>query len=355
MFKTIFGNWLEINLFNYISVRTALAAITALILGWVLGPLVIRLATRFKLNQSIRSDGPQTHLKKIGTPTMGGLLILGSTLISVLLWQDFRNVHVWILSFSLVGFATLGFIDDYLKISRKNSDGLLSRVKLKGQFLIAIVVVCWIYITQEGNGITLIYLPFYKYPAFDLGIFWIPLAVFIVVGTSNAVNLTDGLDGLAISLFIIALGTMGVISYLAGHAAFSEYLQIPFVSSAEATVAIGALLGACTSFLWYNCHPAKIFMGDTGSLALGGFLGVLALLLKREILLAIVAGVFVVEVFSVMIQVFHFKRTGKRIFLMAPIHHHFEQKGWAETTVVTRFTIVGTLFSLVALLSLKVQ
>ncbi len=356
MLEWVSSQWVELNVFRYISFRVTMAAIFSLVLSLVLGPLVIKITTRWKLNQSIREDGPKAHLQKTGTPTMGGILIIGSTLISVFLWQDFSNQYVWILIFTIVGFGALGAIDDLLKINRKNSDGLMARVKLTGQFVLAIIIACWIYVIQSNPYVSEIYMPFYKFPIFDLGIFWIPVAVFIIVGASNAVNLTDGLDGLASSLLLIALGTFGIVAYLSGHSEFASYLNIPFLRNAgETTIVIASLFGACLGFLWYNCHPARIMMGDTGSLSLGAALGVIALLIKRELLLVVIAAVFIIEVLSVMIQVIHFKRTGKRVFKMSPIHHHFELLGWAEPTIVTRFTIIGTLFAFVALLSLKVQ
>ena len=343
------------NIFKYISFRSAYAAVTALLISFMFGPQVIRMMTRLKLGQEVRDDGPETHLSKAGTPTMGGVLIVLSVTVSVLLWQDLHEFYVWVALFSLIGFGGLGFLDDYLKISRKSSEGLRSGLKLWGQLIVSACIMVVLYLFQNDHT-TLLYLPFFKNPVLDMGVLYIPFGMFILVGFSNAVNLTDGLDGLATGLMIIALIAFSVITYLSGHNVFADYLQIPFLSgSGELTVVTFALLGACVGFLWFNCHPAEIMMGDTGSLAMGGFLATLALILKKEVILLIIGGVFVIETASVMIQVYSFKKTGKRVFKMAPLHHHFELSGWAESKVVARFWILGGLFAILGLSTLKIQ
>ncbi|MDC7231849.1 MAG: phospho-N-acetylmuramoyl-pentapeptide-transferase [Spirochaetales bacterium] len=343
------------NIFKYISFRSAYAAVTALLISFMFGPRVIRMLTRLKLGQEVRNDGPETHLSKAGTPTMGGVLIVLSVSVAVLLWQDLSEFYSWVTLIALVGFGVLGFLDDYLKISRKSSEGLRSGLKLWGQLIISTVIMVVLYLFQNDHT-TLLYLPFFKNPVLDMGLLYIPFGVFMLVGFSNAVNLTDGLDGLATGLMIMALIAFTAIAYLSGHAVFAEYLQIPFLKgSGELTVVTLAMLGACVGFLWFNCHPSEIMMGDTGSLSMGGFLATLALILKKEILLVIIGGVFVIETVSVMIQVYSFKKTGKRVFKMAPIHHHFELSGWAESKVVTRFWILGGMFAILGLSTLKIQ
>jgi len=343
------------NIFKYISFRAAYAAVTALLISFMFGPQVIRMLARLKLGQEVRNDGPETHLSKAGTPTMGGVLIVLSVTVSVLLWQDLTQFYTWVTLLALVGFGGLGFLDDYLKISRKSSDGLRSGLKLWGQLIISAAIMIVLYLARNDHT-TLLYIPFLKDPVLDMGLFYIPFGVFYLVGFSNAVNLTDGLDGLATGLMIIALIAFSVVAYLSGHAVFSDYLQIPFLSgSGELTVVSLALLGACVGFLWFNCHPSEIMMGDTGSLSMGGFLATLSLILKKEILLVIIGGVFVIETVSVMIQVYSYKKKGKRVFKMAPLHHHFELSGWAESKVVTRFWILGGMFAILGLSTLKIQ
>lgn len=359
MFKEIFYPLVKyasfFNVFQYITFRAVYAAVTALLISFLLGPKVIHMLTRLKLGQEVRDDGPQSHLVKAGTPTMGGILIMFSVLISVLLWQDLREPNVWILLGALVCFGGLGFLDDFLKISRKNSDGLRSGVKFWGQIAISLLVVGCIYYFRNDHS-TLLYVPFLKKSLMDLSIFYIPFGVIYLVGFSNAVNLTDGLDGLASGLMLMVCIAFALLSYASGHSIFAEYLQIPFIPGAgEMTVVVMALLGAVVGFLWFNCHPAEVMMGDTGSLMLGGVIGVLALMLKKEILLVIIGGVFVIETLSVMIQVFWYKRTKKRVFKMAPLHHHFEMLGWAESKVVTRFWILGGMFALLGLSTLKIR
>ncbi len=359
MFEAIFYPLVEyfsfFNIFKYISFRSAYAAVTALLISFLFGPRVIKMLTRLKLGQEVRDDGPETHLSKAGTPTMGGVLIVLSVTISVLLWQDLSEFYTWVTLIALVGFGVLGFFDDYLKITRKSSEGLRSGFKLWGQLIISTVIMLVLYLFRNEHT-TLLYMPFFKNAILDLGVLYIPFGVFWLVGFSNAVNLTDGLDGLATGLMIIALIAFTAIAYLSGHAVFADYLQIPFLKgSGELTVVTFAFLGACVGFLWFNCHPAEIMMGDTGSLSMGGFIATLSLILKKEILLVIIGGVFVIETVSVMIQVYSFKRTGKRVFKMAPLHHHFELSGWAESKVVARFWILGGLFAILGLSTLKLQ
>ncbi|PKL08037.1 MAG: phospho-N-acetylmuramoyl-pentapeptide-transferase [Spirochaetae bacterium HGW-Spirochaetae-7] len=345
-----------LNVFRYLTFRSAYAAVTALLAAFLFGPVIIERLRRLKLGQSIRLDGPQSHLAKTGTPTMGGILILAAVGAATLLWVDLSNRYAWICIGSMVGFGVVGFIDDWLKIRRKNSDGLTAKAKLVGQAIVSLAAVLALYYDPSGE-MTKLYVPFFKNPVIDLGVFWIPIAVVYVMAWSNAVNLTDGLDGLATGLVIMAVIAFSILTYLTGRADWSEYLGIPFIRGAgELTVFCLALLGACVGFLWFNSHPAEIFMGDVGSLSLGGVLAVLALVVKKELLLFIIGGVFVLEEGSVLIQVLYFKATkGKRVFRMAPLHHHFELSGWKETKVVTRFWILGGLFAIIALSTLKIQ
>jgi len=345
-----------LNVLRYLTFRSAYAAVTALLVAFLFGPVIIQRLRRFKFGQSVRLDGPQTHLVKTGTPTMGGILILAAVVTATLLWVDLENRYVWICILSMLGFGLVGFMDDWLKIKRKNSDGLRARTKLLGQGLVALAAVLALYFDPSGE-MTKLYVPFFKNPVVDLGIFWIPLAVIYIMGWSNAVNLSDGLDGLATGLVIMAAIAFSLLTYLTGRADWSAYLGIPFIRGAgELTVFSLALLGACVGFLWFNAHPAEVFMGDVGSLSLGGVLAVLALVVKKELLFFIIGGVFILEEASVAIQVLYFKATkGKRVFRMAPLHHHFELSGWKETQVVTRFWILGGLFAIVALSTLKIQ
>ena len=343
------------NIFQYITFRGAYAAVTALFVSFILGPWMISFLQRLKFGQSIRGDGPETHLVKSGTPTMGGLLIIVSMLVAVLLWQDLRNMHTWIVLIALVGFALIGFSDDYLKIRRGSSEGLSVRAKLLAQILVSAALVFYLYLSRSEYT-TLLYLPFFKNPVLDMGVLYIPFGILLLVFTSNAVNLTDGLDGLAIGLVILVGVAFTILTYLTGRADYAEYLLIPYISDGgELTIPCLALVGASVGFLWYNSHPAEVFMGDTGSLALGGVLGVIALLIKKEVLLVIVGGVFVLEAMSVIIQVVSYKLTKKRVFKMAPLHHHFELKGWDESKVVIRFWILGVLFAILSLSTLKLQ
>ncbi|MCD6121451.1 MAG: phospho-N-acetylmuramoyl-pentapeptide-transferase [Spirochaetales bacterium] len=343
------------NIFQYVTFRAAYAAITALLLSFLLGPWLIVKLRKIKFGQSIRKDGPKTHLAKSGTPTMGGLLIIFSIVVSVLFWQDLNNPFTWILLLTIVGYGFIGFLDDMIKIKRKNSGGLSAGVKFSGQIILSLVIVMILYINRTPTT-TMLYIPFIKHPIADLSYLYIPFAVTLLVGTSNAVNLTDGLDGLAIGLVIMVGITFAVLAYVTGHTVLSKYLQIPFVKhSWEITVYCLALVGAAVGFLWFNAHPAEIMMGDTGSLSLGGAIGVVSLIIKKEILLVIIGGVFVMEALSVIIQVTYYKCTKKRVFKMAPIHHHFELLGWPESKVVIRFWILGGLFAILSLSTLKIQ
>jgi phospho-N-acetylmuramoyl-pentapeptide-transferase len=341
------------NVFRYITFRTAAATLTALFLSFLLGPPLIRSLGRLRIGQPIRAIGPN-HQQKEGTPTMGGLLILLSLSVSVLLWANLDSRAVWIVLGLTIGYGLLGFIDDYRKVRRRNSSGLRARSKLFWQFLLAFGVALLIYTDPNFDGELAV--PFFKNFTPHLGWVYVPLAALVIVAASNAVNLTDGLDGLAIGPVMIAAGTFLVLAYAAGHSVIAEYLAIKYVpGSGQLAIFCGALVGGGLGFLWFNTYPAQLFMGDVGSLALGGALGAIAIVIRQEILLAVVGGIFVVETLSVMIQVVSFKLTGKRVFLMAPIHHHFEQIGWAEQKIVVRFWIVAIILSLVALSSLKLR
>ncbi|NIZ19446.1 phospho-N-acetylmuramoyl-pentapeptide-transferase [Entomospira culicis] len=367
---------------SYISFRGIFAAITALLISFIVSPSIIRALKRFKLGQSVRTDGPQDHLIKSGTPTMGGVIMIVSILIATLLWQRFDSFYTWIILLSLLGFGALGFVDDYLKIKLKNSDGVSAKMKIIVQVGLSLLIVALIKahvmahmhddVPSLGENFSLLYLPFFKEAVIDLGWVYFPFVMVILIGTSNATNLTDGLDGLLTGLLIFAFGAFMVIAYISGRADFSSYLNIPHIQgSSELVIPAMAIIGACIGFLWYNSHPAEIFMGDVGSLAFGATLGIFSIILKKEILLIIIGGVFVMEALSVMIQVGYFRYTkkrygtGRRILRMAPLHHHFEitwkearsdqSKPWSETKVVIRFWILGILFTLFALATLKLQ
>jgi len=344
------------NVFKYLTFRSAYAAVTALLIAFLFGPRIIERLRVLKFGQSVRTDGPESHLSKSGTPTMGGILIIIAVAVSVLLWADLGNAYVWIALLSLLGFGAIGLVDDLLKIKYRNSKGVPAWVKFWAQVLVASAAALVIHSLGHPET-TMLYLPFFKYPILDLGVAWIPIAVVYVVYWSNAVNLADGLDGLATGLVIMALIAFSFITYVTGRADWSAYLAIPYIKGAgELTIFNLALIGACVGFLWFNSHPAEIFMGDVGSLALGGSLGVLSLIVKKEVLLLVIGGVFMMEVLSDVLQVGYFKLTkGKRLFKMAPIHHHFELKGWKETQVVTRFWILGGIFAILALSTLKIQ
>lgn len=346
------------NLFRYITFRTGGAILTSLILSFFLGPKLIRwLKKRQKEGQPIRDDGPESHLiTKKGTPTMGGFLILIALSISVLLWSTLDNSYVWVVMFVTLGFGGLGAIDDYMKLTQNHSKGMRSSTKFLGQLLISILAAYWVTVLSKAPMGTSLALPFFKHILLDLGWFFIPFAMVVMVGASNAVNLTDGLDGLAIVPVMIAAGCFLLISYLVGNIVFANYLQLPYVpGSGELSIFCGALVGASLGFLWFNAPPAMVFMGDTGSLAMGGALGIISVITKHELVLVIIGGLFVMETISVILQVAYFKSTGRRIFLMAPIHHHFEKKGWAEQTIVIRFWIIAVILALVGLSTLKLR
>ncbi|HNX72609.1 MAG TPA: phospho-N-acetylmuramoyl-pentapeptide-transferase [Spirochaetales bacterium] len=345
-----------LNIFRYLTFRASYAAVTALLIVYLFGPSVIRRLRQLKFGQSVRTDGPQSHLTKSGTPTMGGVLIVGSVAISVVLWEDIHNPFTWILLFALLAFCAIGGTDDYLKIKRHNSDGLSAAQKFSAQILVSLMVVLALYFVG-GPNFTRLYLPFVKNHVLDLGVFWIPFGVIYVTAWSNAVNITDGLDGLAAGLVIVAIIAFSVLTYVSGRADWAKYLAIPYIAGAgELTVFTLSILGACVGFLWFNAHPAEVFMGDAGSLSLGGILGVLSLVVKKEVLLLLIGGVFVLELGSVMLQVVYFKLSkGKRLFKMAPLHHHFELSGIPESKVVVRFWILGGIFAILALSTLKIQ
>ncbi|MCG7391705.1 phospho-N-acetylmuramoyl-pentapeptide-transferase [Microvirga sp. ACRRW] len=347
-----------LNIFRYITFRTGGATATAMLFVFLFGPAIISLL-RLKQGkgQPIREDGPQSHLlTKRGTPTMGGLMIMAGVLVSTLLWANLENQYVWIVLFVTVGFGAIGFYDDYLKVTKQSHKGFSGKSRLAIEALIAAVACIAISYVEAPGLANKLALPFSKDLIFNLGWFYIVFAGFVIVGAGNAVNITDGLDGLAIVPVMIAAGTFGFIAYLAGNAVFANYLQIHFVpGTGELAVICGALIGAGIGFLWFNAPPAQIFMGDTGSLALGGLLGTIAVATKHEVVLAIVGGLFVLEIMSVIIQVASFKLTGKRVFKMAPIHHHFEQLGWTEPQVVIRFWIIAVVLALVGLATLKLR
>lgn len=356
-FSLLKGILSPLNVFQYITFRTGGALLTAFLIVLIAGPrFILWLKSKQGEGQPIRSDGPQTHALKKGTPTMGGLLIVIAGVVATLLWANLSNPYVWLVLFVFVGFGGIGFADDYLKLTRRSTAGVSGKKRLGMEFAFSLIVCAAVICLEQGSMATTLTIPFFKNILIDIGWFYIPFVMVVIVGTANAVNLTDGLDGLVSVPVIMALLVFSVIAYLAGNTGFATYLQIYNVKLAgELTVVGGALIGATLGFLWYNAHPAQVFMGDTGSLALGGALGTLAAATKHEIVLAIAGGIFVVEALSDIIQVGSYKLRGKRVFLMAPIHHHFEKKGWPETTVVVRFWIVSILLALAALATLKLR
>lgn len=345
------------NVARYITFRTAAASMTALVVSLVLGPWLIRRLREFQVGQVIRQEGPESHRAKAGTPTMGGLLILAAALVPTLLWADLTNLYIWIAVLATAAFGAIGFLDDYLKVTRRSSGGLAPRYKLGLQVLAGLIVgFVLMWLAERNLYNTRLIFPFFKQLIPDLGWFYVPFAAFVLVAWSNAVNLTDGLDGLAISTFAVAAACFTALAYITGHRVFAEYLLlVRFAPAGELTIFCGALVGASLGFLWYNAHPAEIFMGDVGSLALGGAIATVAILIKQELLLVIVGGVFVIEAASVVIQVVSFKLRGKRVFKMAPLHHHFELSGWQEPKIITRFLIVAILFALFSLTTLKLR
>ena len=344
---------------QYLTFRTAAASLTALALSLLLGPWLIRRLRAFQVGQVIRTDGPATHKAKAGTPTMGGLLILTAVLVPTLLWANLSNAYIWIAMLSTAGFGAIGFTDDYLKVTRHSHHGLFARYKFASQIAVGLLVgVALLLLARHDPPLynTRLIFPFFKRLIPDLGWMYVPFVVLVLVSMSNTVNLTDGLDGLAISTFTVSAATFTALTYVTGHAVLAGYLQLMhFPTVGELTIFCGALVGASLGFLWWNAHPADVFMGDVGSLALGGALGTVAILIKQELLLPIVCGVFVIEGLSVIIQVASFKLTGKRVFKMAPLHHHFELIGWQEPKIITRFLILAIIFALFSLTTLKLR
>lgn len=347
-------HWLRV--FHYITFRSIVAALTAFLMALSMGPWLIRKLQSLQVGQAVRDDGPQSHLKKTGTPTMGGLLILFSIAVSILLWGDLTNRFIWITLIVMLGFGGIGFIDDYRKVVYRSSEGLKARWKYLLQSLIGIAAAGVLYYTANAPGDTQFVIPFVKNVMPQLGLFFIVLAYFVIVGSSNAVNLTDGLDGLATLPSVLIAMALGVFAYVSGSSNFSNYLAIPYVpGAAEMTVYCAALVGSGLGFLWYNTYPAQMFMGDVGSLGLGATLGMMAITVRQELVLFVMGGIFVAETVSVILQVASFKTTGKRIFRMAPLHHHFELKGWAEPKVISRFWIVTVVLVLFGLATLKLR
>ena len=346
-----------LNVFKYLTFRTGLGIFTSMIIVFLVGTPFIKFFSTRQILDPIREDGPSEHIiKKIGTPTMGGVLILLGLFLSVLLWADLSSIYILFLLFISLSYGLLGAYDDYKKIKYKNSSGITFKFKLISQVLLAFIAISIFSYFSDYQELKNLYFPFFKNLIINLGWFFIPFSIFIIVGSSNAVNLTDGLDGLATVPVILVAGCFAFISYVTGNIVFSEYLQIPYIEGVgEISIFCGAIIGSCLGFLWFNAPPAKIFMGDTGSLALGGSLGGIGIITKHEIVLAIVGGLFVLEAISVIVQVTSYKLTGKRVFRMAPIHHHFEKKGWAESTVVIRFWIISIILAMIGLATLKLR
>ncbi len=344
------------NVFNYLTVRGILGVITALLISLLIGPSMIKRLSKYNIGQPIRDDGPETHLIKAGTPTMGGALILVAIGISTLLWSDLGNRYVWVVLLVTFAYGVIGWVDDYKKLVKRNPKGLASRYKYLWQSVIALVVAVYLFETASPAELQFIF-PIFKDLTFQLGFFsFVIITYFVIVGSSNAVNLTDGLDGLAILPTVMIGGALGLIAYLTGHAQFASYLSIPhIIGVGELVIFCGAIVGAGLGFLWFNTYPAQVFMGDVGALALGAALGIMAVLVRQELILFVMGGIFVVETVSVIIQVAYFKLTGKRIFLMAPLHHHYELKGWPEPRVIVRFWIITVILVLVGLVMLKVR
>jgi len=357
LFSSLVENYSFLNVFKYITVRIALSVITSFIIVFLIGEPLIKIFRRRQISGPIRQDGPIDHIiKKSGTPTMGGLIIILGIFLGTFLWADLKNIYILTVIFISLSLGLLGFIDDLLKIKLKNSRGLNSKLKLTGQLFISLIAIFILSRYSDHQYLNNLYFPFLKNVVLHMGIFFIPFTILVIVGSSNAVNLTDGLDGLAtVPVMLVAL-SFTLISYIVGNTIFAEYLKIPYIANAgELSIFCGAIFGSCLGFLWYNAPPAKIFMGDTGSLSLGGSLAAVAIIVKHEIVLAIIGGLFVLETLSVIIQVVSFKLTGKRVFKMAPIHHHFEKKGWPESTVVIRFWIIAIILALVGLATLKLR
>lgn len=357
----ILANWLEhyfdaFRVFQYLTFRGILGILTALGISFIVGPAMIRHLGSYKIGQTIRDDGPQSHLSKTGTPTMGGALILVTITVSTLLWADLGNRYVWAALLVTLAYGLIGFIDDYKKLVLKNSKGLAARHKYLWQSVFGLGVALFLYHTASSPQETQFIVPFFKNVVLNMGWLYVPMVYFVVVGSSNAVNLTDGLDGLAILPTVLVAGGLAIFAYASGHREFSEYLGIPYLPKAgELVVFCGALIGAGLGFLWFNAYPAQVFMGDIGALALGAALGMVAVLVRQEIVFMVMGGIFVVETVSVMLQVLSFKLTGRRVFRMAPIHHHFELKGWPEPRVIVRFWIISVILVLIGLTTLKLR
>jgi len=344
------------NVFQYLTLRAILGVLTALVISFLVGPEMIRRLGRYQIGQPVRDDGPQTHLVKAGTPTMGGALILVAVAIATLLWADLANRYIWVVLLVTLSFGAIGWVDDYRKLVLKNSAGISAGTKLAWQSAIALAVSVFLYLSAASPAETSLIVPFFKDIAINLGWFYIVMAWFVIVGSSNAVNLTDGLDGLAILPTVLIAGALAVFAYATGNVKFAVYLGIPYVRDAgEIVIFCGALVGAGLGFLWFNAYPAMVFMGDVGALALGAALGIVAVLVRQELVFMVMAGVFVMETVSVILQVSSFKLTGRRIFHMAPLHHHFELKGWPEPRVIVRFWIVTVILVLVGLATLKIR
>lgn len=357
----LLGDWLAnvdqgFGVLQYITLRAIFAALTSLLVCLAVGPSLIRWLGNARIGQSVRSDGPESHLVKAGTPTMGGAMILVAVAVSTILWSDLAVRQVWIVLFVTIGFGAIGWVDDYRKVVQGNSDGLSAREKLIWQALVAGIAALYMYVSAASAEETSLIVPFFKDVVVPLGLLFIPLSFLVIVGSSNAVNLTDGLDGLAILPSVLVAAGLGLIAYLAGHAVFADYLRIPnILGVGELTVFCSSLVGAGLGFLWFNTYPAQVFMGDVGALAIGAALGVVAILVRQELVLFIMGGIFVLEAVSVILQVGSYKLTGKRIFRMAPIHHHFELKGWPEPRIIVRFWILTVILVLVGLSTLKIR
>ncbi len=350
------GFYTGFNVFHYLTLRAILGVLTALLISFLVGPGMIRKLTTYKIGQSIRDDGPESHLSKAGTPTMGGALILVAIGVSTLLWADLGNRYVWVVLAVTFLFGAIGWVDDYKKLIKRDSRGLIARYKYFWQSVGGLGAALFLYYTATTPAETELIVPFFKHVAIPLGGFYVVLAYFVIVGSSNAVNLTDGLDGLAILPTVMVGGALGIFAYVTGHVNFSAYLGIPYIAGVgEVVVFCGALVGAGLGFLWFNAYPAQVFMGDVGALALGAALGVLAVIVRQELVLLIMGGVFVMETASVILQVASYKLTGRRIFRMAPLHHHFELKGWPEPRVIVRFWIVTVILVLIGLATLKIR
>ncbi len=344
------------NVFSYLTMRAILSVLTALVVSLFYGPKLIRQLQKMQIGQTVRDDGPESHLSKSGTPTMGGVLILGAIILSTLLWADLSNKYVWVVLFVVASFGAIGWVDDYRKVIRKDPKGLIARWKYLWQSVVALIVAFGLYSTTQREAETMLLVPFFKDVVPQLGLLYIAMTYFVIVGTSNAVNLTDGLDGLAIVPTMMVAGALAIFAYVTSNVNFADYLNIPYLPLADELVIVcTAIFGAGLGFLWFNTYPAQVFMGDVGSLALGGALGVIAVLVRQELVLFIMGGVFVMETLSVILQVGSYKLRGERVFRMAPIHHHYELKGWPEPRVIVRFWIISLILVLIGLATLKIR